>query len=166
MRQPDINFVRPRRSPGQVLAGAFVGIGVLLASWLYWDHRDQKQSLEAELRRLATLKLVPTNKVAERPNAPPPWLPEAQVSLTHDWNNLFSHLEVVSVEGTKLMSVQAGVHPAGVRVEFELDGWLRVSELNEALNQSLDTGRWNLQSVSPASGANVVAGPVRAMWTR
>lgn len=166
MRQAsDIDFVRSRgRGLAWAVAGLLiVGAGLAVASCLgYRAERHQVDAalLEAQQRLAASQTVQPTPVLS----AEPAWLKEAEASVAEDWNVLFDRLEGLKVPGVRLVSVQAGVHPHSVRVEFELDGWTRVSELNEALNQPLGMMRWHLVSVAPAGGAGLMSGGVRGVW--
>ena len=164
---PDIDFVRSRgRGLSRVAAGLLIaGAGLAVASYL--GYRAERRELDAALleaqQRLAASQTVEPTPVL---SAEPAWLKEAEASVAEDWNVLFDRLEGLTVPGVRLASVQAGLHPHSVRVEFELDGWTRVSELNEALNQPDGTLRWHLVSVAPAGGSGLMSGGVRGVWQR
>lgn len=164
---PDIDFVRPR---GRLLAWAAAGlltVGVALAVVSYLGYRADRRDVDAAMKE-AQQRLAASQVVQPAPalSAEPAWLKEAGASVAEDWNALFDRIEGLKVSGVRLVSVQAGLHPRSVRVEFELDGWTRVSELNEALNRPGEPMRWDLVSVAPAGGSGPMSGGVRAVWQR
>lgn len=166
MRTPDIDFVRPSR---RLLLG-WVAFCVAMfagasAAMFYWSGRQEaqlKESINLIERRIAAMTPLTTDVVRKEK---PVWLRDAEVTIRRDWNPLFDRLEGLNVQGVRLVSLQATALPDGVRAEFELDGWPRVPELNEALNPLDQPERWGLVSVSPVAGA-VVPGAVRAIWQR
>lgn len=164
---PDIDFVRSRgRGLAWVVAGLLIaGVGLAVASYL--GYRAERHQVDAALLE-AQQRLSASQTVQAAPvlSAEPAWLKEAEASVAEDWNVLFDRLEGLTVPGVRLASVQAGLHPHSVRVEFELDGWTRVSELNAALNPPEGTMRWHLVSVAPAGGSGVMSGGVRGVWQR
>ena len=164
---PDIDFVRPR---GRLLAWAAAGLltaGAAFAVVSYLSYRADRRDVDAAMKE-AQQRSVASQTVQPMPalSAEPAWLKEAEASVAEDWNALFDRIERLKVSGVRLVSVQAGLHPRSVRVEFELDGWTRVSELNEALNRPGEPMRWDLVSVAPAGGSGLMSGGVRGVWQR
>lgn len=158
-----------RRSRRMAALGGVLAVVLVLSAVGLFLHGKQRQARLDESRRVLEQRLdALTSKPAPAEAPPmPAWFDEADLSLKQDWNELMSLLERIEFPGVRLLSLQAGVLPDNVRVDYQLDSWHRVAEMTEALNEHESSRRWILQSIAASAlpGASD-QGKVRATWER
>ncbi|MFT4190015.1 MAG: hypothetical protein QM617_00645 [Comamonas sp.] len=166
MKPVRIDWVARRHVP---MAWIVLGLSACIAAGAVGGHAFKLQQGRAVAERDIAVLERRLREVAERqtaaPAAPNPRhasLAQAAALLAQDFNPVFATLERIQIPGALLRHLVIDAQAGEVRIEYALDDFARVAQVDGALNAGLERRPWQLEQAGSAGARNGTA--VTARW--
>lgn len=166
MRAVHIDWVKDERHKSVwIVLCLIICIAVGAAGGYALKLRRDTETVDRDIARLQSEfnKAIETRGLPSTPLPQYASLVEAAQLLSLDLNPVFSAVEGIDIPGVLLQHLSIDAKNGDVRVDYEMDDFARVSELDEVLNAGLDDRPWKHERAT-AGAAGFQGAAVRGSW--